>query len=69
MTVNNYFQSLSPGLVKTDIADGFEAAIWNEPHLKSKDIADACLYVIGAPSNVQITELTIRPLGERCVAY
>ncbi|KAF7989551.1 hypothetical protein HCN44_008225 [Aphidius gifuensis] len=63
--------NLCPGLVKTDIAgaNGIDQGIWSEPHIQSKDIADAVTYVIGAPSNVQITELIIRPLGERAVAY
>lgn len=61
--------SLSPGLVQTEI---MEATDWVEnvadhdaPSLQAKDIADAVLYVLGTPPNVQITELTIRPVGER----
>ncbi|XP_065172978.1 farnesol dehydrogenase-like [Atheta coriaria] len=64
--------SVSPGYVKTEIltANGFmkeedvvsiEAA---SPYLNSTDVADAVLYVLGTPENVQVTELTIRPVGE-----
>ena len=34
------------------------------PALNPEDIADAVIYVIGTPKHVQITQLTIKPLGE-----
>ncbi|XP_069683506.1 farnesol dehydrogenase-like isoform X2 [Periplaneta americana] len=62
--------SVSPGAVKTEIgeASGFTPDILEElkdiPFMESEDIADAVLYVLGAPPHVQIHELTIKPVGE-----
>ncbi|XP_033212858.1 farnesol dehydrogenase-like [Belonocnema kinseyi] len=62
--------SISPGLVHTDIFaansknSDFSGMLKDMPGLKSEDVADSILYVLGAPLRVQITELTIRPLGE-----
>lgn len=63
--------SISPGLVESEIRD---AAAINSgapitdfsgyPILKAKDIADAVVYVLSAPSHVQVHELTIKPVGE-----
>ncbi|XP_025831020.1 farnesol dehydrogenase-like [Agrilus planipennis] len=62
--------SISPGLVDTPI---FEVNGYNydnapilkiAPRLQAKDVSDAVLYVLGTPPNVQVTELTIKPLGE-----
>ncbi|XP_046738888.1 farnesol dehydrogenase-like [Diprion similis] len=62
--------SLSPGLVKTEIMEAAEYCVENTgspdaPTLQAKDISDAVLYVLSTPPNVQITELTIRPVGEQ----
>ena len=69
-------QSLSPGAVRTDFGNNFFtdnpnytpaamqaafAAHINFPILEPKDIADAVLYVIGAPAHVSIHELIIAP--------
>ncbi|XP_046431809.1 farnesol dehydrogenase-like [Neodiprion fabricii] len=61
--------SVSPGFVKTDImrASGVpnpEHFLDNIPHLQPKSIADGVLYVLGTPEDVQVTELSIRPVGE-----
>lgn len=61
--------SLSPGIVATEIFElggisNVEEMFAKTPHLESKDIADAVLYILGTPENVQITELTIRPTGD-----
>ncbi|XP_015181312.1 PREDICTED: farnesol dehydrogenase-like isoform X1 [Polistes dominula] len=60
--------SVSPGFVATDIitANNFDLTNLpkNVPVLKSSDIADAVIYIIGTPQRVHITELTIRPMGE-----
>ncbi|XP_069683507.1 farnesol dehydrogenase-like [Periplaneta americana] len=62
--------SVSPGLVRTEIglASGATPEIlelFKElPSLESEDIADAVLYVLGAPPHVQIHELMIKPVGE-----
>jgi NADP-dependent 3-hydroxy acid dehydrogenase YdfG len=55
-------QSVSPGLVKTEIfkAGGYpeelqkEIAAGNLPILQGSDIANAVLYALSAPSNVQV---------------
>ncbi|XP_032452124.1 short-chain dehydrogenase reductase 2a-like [Nasonia vitripennis] len=54
--------NLSPGYVRTAICT--KAALSTMPALKPEDVADSIVYVIGSPANVQITELTIKPLGE-----
>ncbi|CAB3365602.1 Hypothetical predicted protein [Cloeon dipterum] len=63
--------SISPGLVDTEIfkASGFpedmvESIHQNPITLKSKDIADAVIYVVSAPAHVQIHDIIIRPTGE-----
>ncbi|XP_015122665.1 farnesol dehydrogenase [Diachasma alloeum] len=59
--------SLSPGLVKTDILSryGNDPSVFEGASLEPKDISDSVVYVLGMPQRVQITELIIRPLGER----
>ncbi|KAL4711788.1 hypothetical protein ACJJTC_005957 [Scirpophaga incertulas] len=53
--------NLSPGLVNTAMAPGNETEIILAP----SDVADALLYVLSTPPSVNITELTIRPVGEK----
>ncbi|XP_033169397.1 farnesol dehydrogenase [Drosophila mauritiana] len=57
--------SISPGAVDTEIIDK-EAlgGIPEFPMLRSEDVADAISYCIQTPPNVQIHELTIKPVGE-----
>lgn len=55
-------QSLSPGIVRTDI---LPEALINDDILEPVDISNAVLYVLGTPPRVQIHELTIKPLGEK----
>lgn len=54
-------QSISPGLVFTDMIPKEFA---DRPGLNADDIANAIVYVLGTPPNVQITELTVKPVGE-----
>ncbi|XP_069683493.1 farnesol dehydrogenase-like [Periplaneta americana] len=62
--------SVSPGAVRTEIgeASGFTPenmkVLEGIPYMESEDIADAVLYVLGAPPHVQIHELIIKPVGE-----
>lgn len=64
------FQSVSPGSVATEIikASGFanaEEFFDHVPHLNSVDISNAILYLLSTPYNVNVTELTIKPVGEQ----
>jgi NADP+-dependent farnesol dehydrogenase len=55
-----YLQSISPGLVKTEILDvsgiafPSENVYRNYAHLEAKDVAEAVLYVLGTPPHVQV---------------
>ncbi|EDW84642.1 uncharacterized protein Dwil_GK14224 [Drosophila willistoni] len=58
--------SISPGGVDTEIIN--DQVRKDHPEflmLRSEDIADAVTYCIQTPPNVQIHELTIKPVGER----
>ncbi|KAM3963981.1 farnesol dehydrogenase-like [Aphomia sociella] len=54
--------SICPGLVDTDMASE-AAALY--PSLQPSDVADAVLYVISTPPNVNINELSISPIMEK----
>ncbi|XP_046744603.1 farnesol dehydrogenase-like [Diprion similis] len=63
--------SISPGyVVGTEILAKAEydpaelEKIKDLPYIEPKDIVNAIIFVLGTPQNVQITELTIRPLNE-----
>ncbi|XP_062139446.1 farnesol dehydrogenase-like [Drosophila sulfurigaster albostrigata] len=59
--------SVSPGAVDTEIIDkeAIKAINIEFPMLRSEDVADAVTYCIQTPPNVQIHELTIKPIGEK----
>ena len=63
--------SLSPGEVKTEMveASGFQGSTeeyFNSvPVLLPEDIAEGVIYILSTPFRVNVTELTIRPTGER----
>lgn len=65
------FQSISPGAVATDItiAGGFtnssDYSVSQDSHLFSEDISHSILYLLSTPYSVNITELTIKSVGER----
>lgn len=50
-------------MVQTELATGVNE-YEGSPKLQPDDIANSVVYVIGTPQRVQITELTIKPLGE-----
>ncbi|XP_060516047.1 farnesol dehydrogenase-like [Cylas formicarius] len=55
--------SVSPGYVDTEILQNgihgdFSVA------LQAGDIADACIYALSTPPHVQVSEVTVRPMGE-----
>ncbi|XP_060523702.1 farnesol dehydrogenase-like [Cylas formicarius] len=62
--------SVSPGLVETEILEvNFGNVLdLNAPELKialkSEDIADAVIYALSTPPHVQVSEVTVQPVGE-----
>ncbi|CAB0036095.1 unnamed protein product [Trichogramma brassicae] len=59
--------SISPGVVKSEIFEETnvdESEYSHYPTLNSSDVAEAVAFIVSRPQHVQITEMTIRPLGE-----
>lgn len=54
--------SISPGIVDTEMIP--RSILEDFPYLHAKDVADGVIYVLAAPPNVQIHELTIRSIGD-----
>jgi NADP-dependent 3-hydroxy acid dehydrogenase YdfG len=63
-------QSVSPGVVDTpffhtsNLLPDFLQMRDLAPVLDSSDIADAVMYLLQVPYHVNITEMTVRPVGE-----
>lgn len=63
--------TISPGNVQTksirdEGLDLLYQARWNNPpFIEEQDIADAIVYILSTHPRVQITQMTIKPLGER----
>ncbi|XP_032296447.1 farnesol dehydrogenase [Drosophila virilis] len=59
--------TISPGIVDTDILpEQLQAVIKQHmPMLRAEDVADAILWTIGTPANVQVQNITIKPQGEK----
>ncbi|XP_060523996.1 farnesol dehydrogenase-like [Cylas formicarius] len=63
--------SVSPGLVDTEIlqasfGDAFDTGSLDLTcALRSEDIADAVLYALSTPPHVQVSEVTVQPVGEK----
>jgi NADP-dependent 3-hydroxy acid dehydrogenase YdfG len=62
--------NLSPGVVKTEIMVRGNAYKSQQdydeiPHINPEDIAQGILYLLQTPYNVNVTQLTIKPVGER----
>lgn len=62
--------NVSPGVVKTNIghAGGRKNAdvfYDNLSHLQSEDISQGIIYMLSTPTNVNVTQITIKPVGER----
>lgn len=53
-------------MVRTKILDETIRAVLPDdlPYMEPKDIADAVLYILGTPPNVQIHDIIMRPQGE-----
>jgi NADP+-dependent farnesol dehydrogenase len=63
--------SISPGEVKTDMVEvsGWQGDVdeyfSSIPYLLPEDIAEGVVYVLATPPRVNVTEVIIRPTGER----
>lgn len=61
--------NLSPGSVNTSILEASGASVVDQffsgPIIQPEDVADSILYLLSTPYNVNITEITIKPVGER----
>uniref|UniRef100_A0A6M2DFP6 Putative dehydrogenase n=1 Tax=Xenopsylla cheopis TaxID=163159 RepID=A0A6M2DFP6_XENCH len=63
--------SISPGVVRTNILSGLmtkeeETAFFNNtPHLMPEDVSQAIVYCMSTPENVQVHELTLRPIYDQ----
>ena len=55
-------QSISPGLVKTEMPP--QQFLENYPYLNPEDIADGVLYVLGTPPHVQVRRISVRQLWQ-----
>ncbi|CRK89108.1 CLUMA_CG002550, isoform A [Clunio marinus] len=55
--------SINPGTVKTE--DNDDQDIEELPHIKPEIISDGVQYLLKQPPNVNITQLTMRPVGEK----
>lgn len=63
--------NLSPGSVKSEIvvvggyAKSADDVYNHSPHLVPEDIAESIIYLLSTPTNVNVTQLTISPVGEK----
>ncbi|XP_018801191.1 PREDICTED: farnesol dehydrogenase [Bactrocera latifrons] len=59
--------TISPGIVDTDILPTSIRNVVKDmlPSLSSEDVADAVLWAISTPPNVQVHNITIKPMGEK----
>jgi NADP+-dependent farnesol dehydrogenase len=63
--------NLSPGSVKTEIvvvgglAENKEQFFDAHPHLQPEDVAHSVRFLLETPTSVNITQLTIKPVGEK----
>lgn len=63
-------QNLSPGLVNTEFFDANNLdknSLKGHKALNPEDIANSIIHIIGAPQHVHISELIIKPFGEKFV--
>ncbi|KAF5298270.1 hypothetical protein FQR65_LT09781 [Abscondita terminalis] len=56
--------SISPGRVNTAMRSSNSLTNMDGPMINAEDVADAIIYILGTPPNVQIHELIIKPIGE-----
>jgi NADP-dependent 3-hydroxy acid dehydrogenase YdfG len=65
MKFNIFYQSISPGVVATEIFSAYgkeigEQFLKNAPSIKSEDVANAVDYLLTTPYYLNITELTLK---------
>ncbi|GJQ80318.1 hypothetical protein Trydic_g12201 [Trypoxylus dichotomus] len=53
--------NLSPGLVGTEMAEAFTK---DSKYIRAEDIAASVKFVVSQPENVNISQITVRPVGE-----
>ncbi|XP_046393901.1 farnesol dehydrogenase-like isoform X2 [Ischnura elegans] len=61
--------SISPGLVRTDILKtvgmpNYEESLATRPIITTDDVKRSVMHALSAPADVQIAEITVRPVGE-----
>ncbi|XP_049836729.1 dehydrogenase/reductase SDR family member 11-like [Schistocerca gregaria] len=60
---------VSPGVVYTDLFNQLHRfkpeRLYQHPHLKPEDIANAVIFALGAPPTVQVTEMIVLPVGQK----
>uniref|UniRef100_A0A1A9WPM4 Dehydrogenase n=1 Tax=Glossina brevipalpis TaxID=37001 RepID=A0A1A9WPM4_9MUSC len=56
--------NISPGLVDTEMVHEKVKEKYSDNMLSPNDVADAILYTLSTPPNVQVHEIIIKPLGE-----
>lgn len=73
--MNIFIQEISPGAVETEI---FEVGGWSAPNteeplvesgampmLKSADVSKTVLFMLELPYDVNVTEMIVKPVGEK----
>uniref|UniRef100_A0A0V0G817 Putative dehydrogenase n=1 Tax=Triatoma dimidiata TaxID=72491 RepID=A0A0V0G817_TRIDM len=63
--------SISPGYVKTEMSEGFLKNHPNKkfPYLNTNDISECIIFVLSLKSNINISEMTVQPVGETIMSY
>lgn len=57
-------QSISPGVVDTEILTDSIRGAAEQTMLKAEDISQAVLFTLATPPHMQVHEMTIKPVGE-----
>lgn len=62
--------NISPGTIKTNVRatggwENIEEFYKHRPFLEPEEIANSVLYLLSTPYNVNVSELSIKPVGEK----
>ncbi|KAK9507200.1 hypothetical protein O3M35_007108 [Rhynocoris fuscipes] len=60
--------SISPGLVATEMVSNIKT-LQHLPKLNADDVANCVIFALSTPPNVQISELTVEPVGELLTSF